>query len=261
MQDQQPTEEYPKLKHMTLDQRHKAYINWYREVVLTCFEGYWDKIFEERLADSRKKQRKFKKEKRIEWFPFLDIFQSGMNEQKKKLSCICVVPKTRFHWDAILFMYHLLFTGVFDSTSAVATYILYVITYNKVDPNKIENYDKKIHNFLINHSKGNKLENGTNNWMMVDPVYNCYMMMRGHTLLMHNLKGDEVDEDIATLYLKEHKDDEISKGEKIMRELAYILKNLYTKSDQIFYIEKQGKTESSTDFDMSIQSSQDIDHL
>lgn len=211
---EQPTEEY--FKDRTLKEKREIYIRLYKELFLPLiFEEYWSLVFEKRYKESllttkEKKQLRKRQEKKNKFnplapfdYPFVDIFKTTTDDDEKgnpkQLAAVCLIPMTRYHWDTILFMYHLLFPDKMESTGHVATYILYFLKQNKAKPNEIENYHKKTHSFLKKHSRAEHLDNGTQNWMIVNPVRCYYMMMRGHLLLTYNFSGVETDQELSEL--------------------------------------------------------------
>lgn len=165
----------------------ESYIRLYEEKVLPeCFESEWTTIWNERKKDrlflvmkenlkekildnkKLKKKEKYNRNlvRQIEKdhplfpydLPYRDIFRqiiknNDKNNKKEKFGTVCVVKQSRAHWDAVLFIYHLLFPQFFLCPSHVATWILHFLTQreeSRVDIEDIENYSPKTLNQMAN---------------------------------------------------------------------------------------------------------------
>lgn len=185
----QPTDPYR--SDIKLDERIIRYKRLLKDCIFPIhFERCWlETFFPENKAD----ELKLTMEDRHE--VFLNCFEAGLvgecgvlkEEEKGHLCAICRIPGTRYHWDVILFAFHLFFPHLFPCTGDVAAYILTSIDAVKLKPNKIKNFSNAHYTFLQKHSRGQEIKNGTQNWMVVDPVYCCYMLGTSLDITQKNL--------------------------------------------------------------------------
>lgn len=178
--------------------RRKSYRALLKDYVLhTFFEQYWKDLFfpedphEKEIADPKDPHKVY-----THVFKPCTVPADGKKVKKEYLSTLCVVPITRYHWDVILFAFHLFFPDIYRCPADVALYLIDGLERLKMKPNKIMNFDNHIYTFLQKHSQGEELKNGRENWMIVDPVHCIYSIAKAEVLLRLKFKGTEREDEL-----------------------------------------------------------------